>query len=99
MDMNMLNQAKAQMEGLQKELENQEYEGFAGGGLVKVVISGAVNIKKITIDPSLLNKDEADMLTDLIAAAFNDAKTKMTDDSNARMSSIMGKLKNFKFPF
>lgn len=99
MDMNMLSQAKAQMEDLQKELESQEYEGVAGGGLVKVIISGSVNIKKITIDPSLLNKDEADMLTDLIAAAFNDAKTKMTDDSNTRMSAIMGKLKNFKLPF
>jgi DNA-binding YbaB/EbfC family protein len=87
---------------MQKELANKEYEGSAGGGMVKVTIKGSGDMKTISIDPSLLNKDEADMLSDLIVAAFNDAKKQMEEDAQGNMSKMTGGLQlppGFKMPF
>jgi len=105
-DMNQfMKQAQAMQSKLatmQKEMADREYEGSSGGGLVKIVIRGSGDMKTAEIDPSLLNKDEADMVSDLIVAAFNDAKKKMEDDAQSNMSKMTGGLQmppGFKMPF
>lgn len=80
--MRQAQEMQQKMQKIQEGLANQDYEGSAGGGMVTVVISGAGTAKKITIDPSLLNVDEKDILEDLLIAAFNDAKKKSDDSSN-----------------
>lgn len=85
--MRQAQEMQQKMQKIQEGLANQDYEGSAGGGMVTVVISGAGTAKKITIDPSLLNVDEKDILEDLLIAAFNDAKKKSDDSSNDSIRS------------
>jgi len=73
--MGMLKQAQEQaakmQEKVQGELANKTVEGSTGGGLVSVTLSGALEVRQVKIDPSLLDPNEKDMLEDLIAAATN----------------------------
>jgi DNA-binding YbaB/EbfC family protein len=103
-NMNNLNQLMKQAQQMQaKLLETQnkmnelELEGTSGGGLVRVVINGKNDVKKVSIDPNLLNPDEKEIICDLIIAAFNDAKSKL----ESKMSEEMGGLLpgGMKFPF
>ena len=71
----LMKQAQQMQDNLkraQEELGNIEVEGQSGAGLVKVVMTCKNDVKRVTIDPSLL-ADDKDMLEDLVAAAFNDA--------------------------
>lgn len=79
--MRQAQEVQKKMQKIQDDLANNEYEGASGGGFVKAVITGAGIAKKITIDDSLINKDEKEVLEDLIIAAFNDAKNKMDESS------------------
>ena len=79
--MRQAQQVQEKMKKVEAELANKEYEGSSGGGLVKVVINGGGVAKKVTIDPSLISKDEIEILEDLIIASFNDAKKKSDDSS------------------
>ena len=84
----------------QEEAAKKEYEGFSGGGLVKVIIGGDLVVKSVNIDESLLVKGEKDILEDLVVAAFNDAKKKADDGSTGSMKDIAGDMKlpdGFKF--
>lgn len=80
--MRQAQEMQKKMQKIQEELALTEYEGSSGGGMVKVVIAGAGNAKKILIDSSLINLDEKEILEDLLVAAFNDAKKKADDGSN-----------------
>lgn len=87
----MMQQAQAmqsKMADIQAKMEAQEVEGQSGGGMVKVVITGKGIAKKLTIDESLLDKSEKEVLEDLVIAAFNDAKQK----SESAFSDEMGAL-------
>ncbi len=87
---------------LQEEMEGREIEGAAGGGMVKMTLTGKGNMVKISIDPSLLVADEKEMLEDLIVAAHNDAKGKVESTFNDEMSKVtggMGLPADFKLPF
>lgn len=75
------------MQKMQDDLSQNEYEGSAGGGMVKATITGAGVGKKIVIDESLINKEEKEILEDLIIAAFNDAKKKSDESSSEMMKS------------
>ena len=97
---NLMKQAQemqAKLMEAQSKIGELEIEGTAGGGMVTVVISGKVDLKKITIDPALLTADNADIVSDLIVAAFNDAKSK----SEAKVSEYMGGIlpPGVKLPF
>lgn len=70
--MQQAQQMREQMEYMQKGLAEQSVEGSAGGGMVKVTMTGAQQVTAIAIDPSALEEDR-DMLQDLIAAAVNNA--------------------------
>lgn len=85
--MRQAQQVQEKMKKIEAELANKEYEGSAGGGMVKATINGGGIAKKIKIDASLINKEEIDILEDLIIAAFNDAKKKVDDGSSDALKS------------
>ena len=85
--MRQAQEMQKKMQKIQEELMSNEYEGSAGGGMIKVVITGAGVVNKITIDDSLINKDEKEILEDLLIAAFNDAKKKADDGSSSALKS------------
>jgi DNA-binding YbaB/EbfC family protein len=77
---NMLKQAQqmqSRMQEMQAKLESTEVEGSSGGGMVKVRMTGKSELKRVTIDPSLMNADEREVLEDLLVAAHADAKQKV----------------------
>jgi len=80
------------LQELDKNLASEVFEGEAGGGLVKVSISGHLNIISIDIDDSLLKPEEKGMLADLIAAACNNAKNKAETAKKEKMQEITGGL-------
>ena len=98
----LMKQAQAMQDNLKKaqdELAFIDVEGASGGGLVKVLMTCKHNVKRVTIDPSLL-ADDKDMLEDLVAAAFNDAVRKAAETSEAKMSKLTAGLPpGLKLPF
>lgn len=88
--MRQAQEMQKKMQQAQEDLANHEFEGSAGGGMVNVVVTGDGVAKKITLDDSLVNKDEKEVLEDLIIAAFNDAKKKSDAGSADSMKSITG---------
>ena len=98
----LMKQAQAMQENLKKaheELAFVEVTGESGSGLVKVLMTCKHEIKRVTIDPSLL-ADDKDMLEDLVAAAFNDAVRKAAETSEAKMSKLTAGLPaGLKLPF
>ena len=86
----------------QESLDTIEVEGAAGGGLVKVKASAKGRIIGVTIDESLLQPSEKQMVEDLVAAALNDARAKADAASSAEMSKMTSGLPlppGFKLPF
>ncbi len=93
---------QAKMAQMQEEVAEMEAEGTAGAGLVKVVLSGKGEMKGMTVDPSLINADEAEILEDLIMAAHNDAKAKVEaamQEKVQQMSGDLGLPAGMKMPF
>lgn len=101
---NLMKQAQKMQEEMQKaqeELANAETTGESGAGLVSIVMNGRHDVKKVSIDDSLL-EEEKEILEDLIAAAVNDAVRKIEHNTQERMSSLtsgMGMPPGFKMPF
>ncbi len=102
---NMMKQAQElqkKMSEAQEKLNQIEVEGTSGGGLVKVISTAKGNIKKISVDDSLIKQDEKDILEDLIVAAINDAKEKGETTAQEHMKSLTGGLSlppGMKLPF
>lgn len=93
--MKMMKQAQeiqGRMQKMQQELASVEVEGQSGGGLVKVKLNGKLEARGLKIDPSLLKPEEAEILEDLIVAAFQDAKTKAEAVAQAKMQEATGGL-------
>ncbi len=90
-----------QMTEMQGKLDAMEVEGVAGGGLVKIRATAKGRIIGVAIDDSLMDKAEKGILEDLIAAAFNDARAKADQVSNAEMNKMQGGMglpPGFKLP-
>jgi DNA-binding YbaB/EbfC family protein len=90
------------MAEMQQRLSELEVEGQAGAGLVRATLNGKGELRRIRIDPSLLAADEAEVLEDLIIAAFADAKGKVEAQVQEETSRLMGGLKlppGLKLPF
>ena len=85
--MKQAQQMQDNMKRLQDELATVEVEGQSGAGLVKVVMTCRHEVKRVTIDPSLL-ADDKDMLEDLVAAAFNAAVRKAEETSQEKMGKL-----------
>ncbi|MBH9537405.1 MULTISPECIES: YbaB/EbfC family nucleoid-associated protein [Novosphingopyxis] len=91
-----------QMEESQGKLENIEVEGVAGGGLVKVRATAKGSIRGVSIDDSLMQPGEKQMLEDLVAAAINDARDKADAAAQKEMGDMTAGLPlppGFKLPF
>jgi hypothetical protein len=100
--MKMAQNVQAELEKAQASLDTIEVEGVSGGGLVKVKASAKGRIIGVSIDDSLIDKAEKQMLEDLIAAAFNDARAKADAASGSEMSKMTSGLQlppGFKLPF
>ena len=99
--MKQAQQMQDNMKKAQEELAQTEVEGQAGAGLVKVVMTCKHDVKRVTIDPSLLAEDR-DMLEDLVAAAVNDAVRRVETTTQEKMSGLTAGLPlppGFKLPF
>jgi len=100
----LMKQAQQMQDNLkraQEELALMEVEGSAGAGLVKVVMTGKHDVKRVTIDSSLVGEDK-DMLEDLVAAAINDAVRRVETATQEKMSGLatgMPMPPGFKLPF
>ena len=93
MNRNMMRQAQKQLAQLQKiqdELESLTVEGSAGGGAVKVVMTGKQIVESVTIEPEAA--EEMDLLQDMVLAAVNDASSKAQELAAQKMSVITGGL-------
>jgi len=101
---NMLKQAQALQANMQKaqaELALLEVTGESGGGMVKVIVNGRHEVKRVQIEPAVVGGDR-EMLEDLIGAAVNDAMRRVEAASQAKMAGVMGGLQlpaGLKLPF
>jgi len=89
----MLRTAKEMQEKLQKEMAEMRVEGSSGGGMVNIILDGTKNLISLKIDPEVINKDDPEMLQDLIIAAFNDANTKVDEVLSEKMGAFGAGLK------
>jgi DNA-binding YbaB/EbfC family protein len=99
--MKQAQQMQDNMKKLQDELGSLQVEGQSGAGMVKVIMTCKHEVKRVSIDPSLL-KDDKDMLEDLVAAAMNDAARKAEAAVQEKMSALTGGLglpPGMKLPF
>lgn len=80
------------METATAELEAKEYSASSGGGAVKVVVTGKLEVKSIDIDPEVIDPEDAEMLSDLIIAATNEALRAANQDKEDTMGAISGGL-------
>lgn len=90
--MKQAGEIQGRMQKLQEDLAAMEVEGHSGAGLVTVKLNGKMEARGIKIDPSLIKPEEAEMLEDLILAAFQDAKSKAEAAVQAKMQEITGGL-------
>ena len=99
--MKQAQQMQETMQRAQEELARTEVEGQSGAGLVKVVMTCRHDVKRVSIDPSLL-ADDRDMLEDLVAAAFNDAVRRAEATTQEKLGSLTAGMPlppGFKLPF
>ena len=102
---NMMKQAQQlqkKMAEAQEKVETLEAEGISGGGIVKITINGKNNVTSVNIDETAIDKNEKEILEDLIVAAFNDARDKIQRKIADEMSSLTGGIKlppGMKLPF
>ena len=92
---------KSDFEDAQKELANMEITGESGGGMIKILMTGRHDVRRVEIEPDLMNEDK-EMLEDLVAAAINDAVRKVEKTSQERLSGLAGGMslpEGMKFPF
>ena len=89
----MMKQAQkmqTKMAAMQEELKNEQLESSAGGGMVKVKITGDVQVVSITIDPAAVDPEDVEMLQDMVTAAVNEAIRSAQELAAARMNDITG---------
>jgi DNA-binding YbaB/EbfC family protein len=91
--MNQLRKMQQDMAKAQEEIQSATVDGAAGGGMVKVTMTGDFRMTKIALDKSAVDPDDVETLEDLIVAAFNDARTKAEEFAAKRMAAVTGGLK------
>ena len=89
----MLKQAQDMQENMQGQLAELRVEGSSGGGMVVVALDGTKNLMSIKLDPEVVDKDDVEMLQDLITAAFNDAGTKVDEEVSQKLGAMGAGLK------
>ena len=89
----MLQQAQKMqedMQNVQAELEEKEYTSSSGGGMVSATVSGKYEVKKLSINPDVVDSDDVEMLEDLVCAAVNSAIGEAKADSEEKLGAITG---------
>ena len=89
----MMKQAQkmqTKMAEMQEQLKEETVDASAGGGVVRVVLSGDIKVKEIHIDPSVVDPDDVELLQDMVAAAVNEAIRAAQELSQTRMAEITG---------
>jgi nucleoid-associated protein EbfC len=100
--MKQASQMQTKMQEMQAKLESMEVEGAAGAGLVTVALTGKGDLRRIKIDPKLMDPAETEMLEDLIVAAHADAKRKVEAMAAEEMQKVTGGMQlppGMKLPF
>ena len=100
--MQKVQEMQEKMQNMQEQMEDLEIEGSSGAGSIVVVLSGKGNMRRITIDPEIVNSQDVEILEDLIVAAVNDAKAKVESKASEKMQEMTGGLPlppDFKLPF
>ncbi len=100
--MKQAQQMQQKMQDLQADVEATEVEGQAGGGLVKAVLTGKGSAVSLSIDPSIMEDGDLEMVEDLAVAAFNDAKAKADALMQEKMKDVTGGMNlpaGMKLPF
>ena len=95
-------QMQQKMKDLQEQLERLEIVGTSGAGMVKVMVNGKGETRKVEIDASLFKPDDKGVVEDLIVAAANDARQRVESETQREMQSMSGGLNlppGFKLPF
>ena len=100
---NMIKQAQdlqKKMAEAQEKVETLEAEGISGGGIVKITINGKNNVTSVNIDETAIDKNEKEILEDLIVAAHNNAKEKLKSKTTEEISKVTGGfgIPGFKWP-
>ena len=89
----MLKSAKDMQDRLEKEMAEMRAEGTSGGGVVTVVLDGRKRLLSLRLEPEVVDRNEVDMLQDLIVAAFNDAAAKVDEALGEKLGGLAGGLK------
>ena len=100
--MKQAQQMQSKMQEMQSRLEGMEVEGEAGAGLVKVTLNGKGDMRRMKIDPKVIDPADAEMLEDLIVAAHANARQKVEEAAAAEMQKVTGGLQlppGMKLPF
>src|SRR3954449_3868561 len=100
--MKQAQQMQAKMAEMQSKLESMEIEGEAGAGLVKVMLNGKGDLRRIKVDPKVIDPSDAEMLEDLIVAAHANARQKLEAATASEMQKVTGGLPlppGMKLPF
>ncbi len=100
--MKQAQQMQAKMAEMQAKLAEVEVKGHAGGGMIEVTTNGKGEMRRIKIDPALVDPKDVEVLEDLIVAAANDAKSKVEAEVASRMREVTGGLElppGMKLPF
>jgi nucleoid-associated protein EbfC len=93
--MNQVRKMQQEMAKAQEDIQNATVEGSAGGGAVKVTMTGDFRVMKVTLDKAAVDPDDVETLEDLLIAAINDARTKAEEYAAKRMGPITS---GFKIP-
>ncbi len=88
----IMKQAQALQEKFKKQLDDLRVEASAGGGMVTVQMSGNKTVLGVTIDPEVVDKDDVEMLQDLVTAAVNEASRKVDEEAQSQLGSIAGNI-------
>lgn len=88
--MKQVQQAQAKMAELQDQLREETVEASAGGGTVRVVMSGDLQVRSVEIDPEAVDPDDVELLQDMVTAAVNEALRAAQELANSKMGAITG---------
>ncbi len=88
--MKQVQQAQAKMAAVQEELKSETVEASAGGGMVRVVMTGDLRVESVEIDPAAIDPDDVELLQDMVAAATNEALRAAQELASSKMAAITG---------
>jgi len=90
--MKQVQQAQVKMAEVQEELKSETVEASAGGGMVKVVMTGDMQVRSVEIDPAAVDPDDVELLSDMVAAAVNEAVRAAQELAANKMAAVTGGL-------